>query len=97
MLTLLIEALMIAQASEWDCRNWIREYDQLVAQIQYEDSGQSYRDCVAREGPGRASVCGAASSGRMFGNAIASLGGSSPRQRVAEQDAVIRQQCFPSQ
>ncbi len=94
MLGLPLQGLMLAQASEWDCRNWIREYDQLSAQIQYQSSGQAFSECMRREGPGRGAVCAAEQSGRSFGDAIASAGGVSERQRLEELDAMIRENCF---
>lgn len=94
MLILLMQTLVLAQASEWDCRNWIQEYDQLAAQVQYEESGQQFRDCMAARGPGSGGVCAAASSGQSFGNAAAAAMGVSPRQRLNELDSAIRSGCY---
>jgi len=94
MLIVLIQTIMLAQASEWDCRNWIREYDQLAAQIQYEKSGQAMRDCIARGGPGSGIVCAYGSAGQSFGNAIEAAAGVSPEQRLAELDSAIRDGCY---
>ena len=89
-------SLLLAQASDWDCRNWIREYDQLAAQIQYENDARGRQEDFARAQGGTSAIliANAAGAGRRLGGALEGLAGASPGQRLAELDAVIRQQCF---